>query len=243
MRISGVLWRPDHPHRLAIRSRRARDGARDGARDHAGADGHVDDRGDRHYAGARDSDRVNAGQKAYALAEAGINNSLSVLHANYPGTGAFTWETLRCCPSAPRPMTAGAARHRSRTVPPGLGLLARPLWWVRCGGGSGESLRRVRFENPTGPNSNPVTRRATAVVPVVIPPTSPQDPNGPLNFLYALGDMGFYNTVNVIAPVYVKGDLHLFSQAKIKGAAEEGRGRGGSLSPRTAKPNRPRWGG
>ena len=35
-------------------------------------------------AGARDSHRVNAGQKAYALAEAGVNNALAVLNANYP---------------------------------------------------------------------------------------------------------------------------------------------------------------
>ena len=31
--------------------------------------------------GARDSTRVNAGQKAYALAEAGVNNALAVLNA------------------------------------------------------------------------------------------------------------------------------------------------------------------
>ena len=33
-------------------------------------------------AGARDSHRVNAGQKAYALAESGVNNALAVLNAN-----------------------------------------------------------------------------------------------------------------------------------------------------------------
>ena len=37
-------------------------------------------------AGARDAHRSNAGQKASALAESGINNSLAVLNANYPGT-------------------------------------------------------------------------------------------------------------------------------------------------------------
>ena len=34
-------------------------------------------------AGARDSHRVNAGQKATALAEGGVNNALAVLTANY----------------------------------------------------------------------------------------------------------------------------------------------------------------
>ena len=36
-------------------------------------------------AGARDAHRFNAGQKASALAESGINNALAVLNANYPG--------------------------------------------------------------------------------------------------------------------------------------------------------------
>src|SRR4051812_25731350 len=35
-------------------------------------------------AGARDAQRTNAGQKAYALAESGLNNALAVLNANYP---------------------------------------------------------------------------------------------------------------------------------------------------------------
>src|SRR6478672_8708671 len=36
-------------------------------------------------AAARDAHRSNAGQKASALAESGLNNSLAVLNANYPG--------------------------------------------------------------------------------------------------------------------------------------------------------------
>src|SRR3982750_2772715 len=38
---------------------------------------------------ARDAQRTNAGQKAYALGESGINNALAVLNANYPGTTVF----------------------------------------------------------------------------------------------------------------------------------------------------------
>src|SRR3954454_17824289 len=40
-------------------------------------------------AGARDAQRTNAGQKASALAESGINNALAVLYANYPGATIF----------------------------------------------------------------------------------------------------------------------------------------------------------
>src|SRR5580765_6823178 len=36
-------------------------------------------------AAARDAHRSNAGQKASALAESGLNNALAVLNANYPG--------------------------------------------------------------------------------------------------------------------------------------------------------------
>ena len=40
-------------------------------------------------AGARDAHRTNAGQKASALAESGVNNALAVLNANYPGTTIY----------------------------------------------------------------------------------------------------------------------------------------------------------
>ena len=48
-------------------------------------------------ASARHAEHSNAGQKAYALAEAGVNNAMAVLNANYPdktnpypGNGAFS---------------------------------------------------------------------------------------------------------------------------------------------------------
>src|SRR3954471_21088379 len=37
-------------------------------------------------AGARDAQRTNAGQRAYSLAESGINNALGILNAAYPDT-------------------------------------------------------------------------------------------------------------------------------------------------------------
>jgi hypothetical protein len=41
-------------------------------------------------AGARDSHRVNAGQQAYAVAEAGLNNALAVLNQHLlDGLGAL----------------------------------------------------------------------------------------------------------------------------------------------------------
>src|SRR5436190_7743729 len=37
-------------------------------------------------AGARDAQRTNAGQRAYAIPESGINNALAILNAAYPDT-------------------------------------------------------------------------------------------------------------------------------------------------------------
>ena len=42
-------------------------------------------------AGARHANSSNAGQKAYALAEAGLNNAITVLHASYDPPAAPVW--------------------------------------------------------------------------------------------------------------------------------------------------------
>ena len=59
-------------------------------------------------AGARDSHRVNAGQKATALAEAGVNNALAVLHEELPGRRRLS--------RRPQP-AAVAVRPRTRAEP------------------------------------------------------------------------------------------------------------------------------
>ena len=45
----------------------------------------------------------------------------------------------------------------------------------------------------------------TAIVPVVIPPTTPATAAGPLNFLYSVErDMSFNQQVHIKAPLYVQ---------------------------------------
>src|SRR4051812_48985087 len=44
-------------------------------------------------ASARHANSSNAGQKAYALAEAGFNNALAVLNAHYPSTSTYPGDT------------------------------------------------------------------------------------------------------------------------------------------------------
>ena len=153
-------------------------------------------------AGARDSHRVNAGQKAYALAEAGVNNALSVLYATYPDRRrrlipARTACSIRrrrrpafpgrrpavaCCsasspfmstPDASRPNETVTWWGRIRTVP------GRDALWVISSTGS--------VPNPTGPGAAPVTRTVHAKVPVIIGPPEPVPP-GVLNWLYSTTD-------------------------------------------------------
>jgi len=174
-------------------------------------------------AGARDAHRTNAGQKAYGLAESGINNALAVLVENYDrGTvGAFPGiSTL--LPARQTVYGSGSCTAPVDNCVTWSGTLAGPLvstptapWkyeWQLTATGS--------VRNPTGPGAAAVSRTATAVVPVVIPPSSQASGTGPLNFLYSGGDMWFQNSVHVKAPLYVTGDLHLESTAAVDGAAQ-----------------------
>ena len=174
-------------------------------------------------ASVRHANRSNAGQKAYALAEAGVNNAVAVLNTAYSATPAPTFPgdpTLlptrqtaydggNC--TAPAPVNNCVTWSGTLTGP-----LASSAWrweWRITSTGS--------VRNPTGPGAAPVTRIATAIVPVVIPPTAPASATGPLDFLYSGSDMWFENSVHVKAHLYVTRDLHLESTAKVDGAAQK----------------------
>ncbi len=174
--------------------------------------------------GARDAHRTNAGQKAYGLAESGINNALAVLVENYERglVGAFPGDPT-LLPARQTVYGSGSCTAPADNCVTWSGTLAGPLvstpsapWkyeWRLTATGS--------VRNPTGPGAAAVTRTATAVVPVVIPATSQASGTGPLNFLYSGGDMWFENSVHVKAPLYVTRDLHLESTAVVDGAAEK----------------------
>ncbi len=171
--------------------------------------------------GARDSQTCQRGSaRRQSLAEAGVNNAVAVLNANYPGTAAFPGNSA-LLPTRTTPYDGGSC-----TTPPinncvtWGGTLTGPLvgsawrWEWRI-----TSTGAVR--NPTGPSAGLVTRTARAVVPVVIPPTTPASPSGPLNFLYAGTDLAFEQSLDVLAPVYAVRDLTLSNSATIKGAAQK----------------------
>ena len=156
--------------------------------------------------GARDSHRVNAGQKATALAEAGVNNALAVLTANYPGVVTY--------PGNPNLLTSRTTNYSSGSVTWSGVLESAPstvFWndqWRITSIGS--------VQNPTGPTAAPVTRRTTAIVPIVIPETISIDPaTSSLNWVYAFNDVRFEQSVTVRSPVYANRDLTVANTATI----------------------------
>src|SRR3954453_5037526 len=183
----------------------------------------------------RHANSSNAGQKSSALAEAGVNNAISALHGAYDVT--------------PAPAFPGEASALLVTPPPGLPgnpLLVLPTRTPAYDGGSctapvnncvtwSGSLPATApgaqwpyewritstgtVANPTGPGTSPVTRKQTAVVPVVFAKQEDPGANSVLNWLYAAGDITFQQSVTIGTPVYATGNLDLGSTATITSAA------------------------
>ena len=165
-------------------------------------------------AGARDAHRTNAGQRASALAESGINNALAVLNANYPGTVGYPGDNrlLTTCPASLPTVCPFTTTYPTGTVnwsgtldnsPAGLGWADQ--WNVTA---------TATVANPTGPSAAPVTRTVRAVVPVIKPLATPIGQNNPLNFIYG-NAINFQQSVTVASPVYAVGDLHLQNSSTI----------------------------
>lgn len=155
---------------------------------------------------ARDTQRTNAGQKAYALAEAGINNALSVLNANYPGTGSYPGNS-GLLPTRTTTYTTGTVTWSGSLVQATTSSGWPWQWNVTATGD---------VRNPTGPNTADVKRTVTAIVPVVIPTsTSVNSTSSAINFIYALHDVTFGQSLKVKAPVYAGCNLTLANTATI----------------------------
>src|SRR5262245_8823075 len=223
-------------------------------------------------AAARDAHRSNAGQKASALAESGLNNALAVLNANYPGITIYPGDAnLLLSTTLTAPVTtlpASSTVNVASTLGYNSGsntISVGPSGAVTCTGitltsftgctggaagtyatgttvaratdsGSGSTTwsgtlvnvptnpnwkwewqltARGRVKNPTGPASD-VVRTATAVVPVIIPDSASVDPGtSAVDWIYALHDITFGQSVNVAAPVYTGNDLILANTATI----------------------------
>ncbi|MDP9225407.1 MAG: hypothetical protein M3P18_16495 [Actinomycetota bacterium] len=158
-------------------------------------------------ASARDSQRTNAGQRAHALAEAGINNALAVLNApgNYPCSGCYPGNPS-LLPSRTTTYSGGSAVWFGTLQNAPTGFSWSDEWRLTSTG---------TVNNPTGPGGSPVTRKVTAVVPVIIPVATQIGQNNPLNFIFSHNDLHFQQAVVVASPVYATRDLYLEQSATV----------------------------
>jgi hypothetical protein len=158
-------------------------------------------------AGARDAHRSNAGQKASALAESGINNALAVLNANYPGVIIYPGDST-LLPTRTTTYATGNVTWSGTLV----NVPTNPAGWKW----QWELTALGSVKNPTGPTAGNVVRRATAVVPVVIPDSTSVPPGTTsTDWVYGLNDVTFGQSVVVAAPVYAGHDLILANTSTI----------------------------
>jgi hypothetical protein len=174
-------------------------------------------------ASARHAEHSNAGQKAYALAEAGVNDAMAVLNANYPdNTNPFpgNWCLLNeQTPPAGFPGTDVALRPSCPssapfTTTPDAGRPNETVtWWGRIRHfdhlGRTWVIRSVgSVPNPTGPGASPVTRTLTVKIPVIMP-EGQNIPPGILDWVYSFKDMTLDQHTEMHSPLYVEGNLTL----------------------------------
>jgi hypothetical protein len=150
----------------------------------------------------RGSNRTKADQTAYALAEAGINNAMSVL--GNPTNNALNSTLLQ----TPRTTTyEGGSVTWSGVL---TSSTAGARWAVT-------SVSSVR--NPTGPTAAPVVRRITAGVDVI--PTLSQPLNSQAwNYIYSRStgstcDTTLQQSVQINSPMLVSGNLCLQNSAQL----------------------------
>ena len=96
-------------------------------------------------AGARDAHRSNAGQKASALAESGINNALAVLNSNYPGIVVYPGDP-NLLPSRTTPYPSGSVTWSGAIEAAPTAASWEDQWRITSVG---------TVANPTGPSASP----------------------------------------------------------------------------------------
>ncbi len=149
--------------------------------------------------GARTASRSTADQKAYALAEAGVNDAMAVL--SLPSNNALDPYLL---PTQTVTYDGGTVTYAG-TLDLGTGT-----WTITATGA---------MRNPTGPHTSPVQR--TLGVNVGVDPSYSQPLNNMAwNYIWAKAtgstcDMTIGQSVNVATPLYVEGNLCLQNSATI----------------------------
>jgi hypothetical protein len=158
-------------------------------------------------ANARSADRSNADQKAYALAEAGMNNALAVLSAAY-ATG-----TITVYGTPPNLLPLRATSYDGGTVTWG-GQYASNAWGLISTG---------TVKSPIAGTAD-IKRVLRASVPVTLAATKGSTPIW--NYVYSAAGPSAGNTtsacdttldqnVRVMSPLYVVGNLCLLNQSSV----------------------------
>jgi hypothetical protein len=170
---------------------------------------------------SRSAQTSKAAQTAYALAEAGLNNALAIL--SLPTNNAIDkWVLCPDSSSLPPLPCVHTDTYGSGTVTWSGTLVqnvaAGTAYWSLTSSGY--------VRNPNGNSLSKIRKTITANIPVV--PTIKQPLNNPSwNYVMSRAtgsgiafsgcDMTLQNSVNVIAPLYVMGNLCLKNSAKITG--------------------------
>ena len=154
-------------------------------------------------ANGRSADYSEAAQKAFALAEAGLNNAAAVL--NNPDNNARVQTTLPATEAQ-----AAAQSYRDGTAY-WWGVFDGATRWEVCGVGA--------VRNPTGVGLPQVKRRVCATV-VVTSALTQRLNNQAWNYIFAKDtgsecDMWLVNNARIDASVYVNGNLCMDNSAQI----------------------------
>jgi hypothetical protein len=156
------------------------------------------------------SERQKADQKAFAAAEAGVNDAMAIL--SNPVKNALDNHAL-CINVLDLPPCTRTSTYEDATVTWAGTLDPVTLTW------SITSTGTVR--NPTGPGTAPVRRTLTVSVGVLASLTQPLN-NQAWNYIYATKtgdpdgcDQELHNSVTVAAPIYVEGNFCLTNSSAV----------------------------
>ena len=192
-------------------------------------------------AGARDTQRTNAGQKAYSLAEAGINNAMSILRPFYAvSTNIYPGDKcLLHLQGAPTTYYQGyqppATDITSCSTPAAFqstfnsGSCTSPVNSCTIWSGALQAVTGKAWDwqwdlhstgyvqNPTGPNTKTISRTVDAIVPL-IPGESKIGGDSTLDWVYGQNII-FGQSVHVASPVFAVHDVTLGNSAVVCGTA------------------------
>jgi hypothetical protein len=130
-----------------------------------------------------------------------------VLNANYPGVTIYPGDST-LLPTRTTTYPTGSVTWSGTLV----NVPTNPAGWKW----QWELTALGSVKNPTGPGAGDVVRRATAIVPVVIPDSTSVPPGTTsTDWVYGLNDVTFGQSVIVAAPVYAGHDLILANTATI----------------------------